>query len=67
MAPVAVKWFNSTKTYEFVQPDNGGTDLSVEPQPLSATKHHRNGGQNRNFDAIQNHRSGKRSADNLRC
>ncbi|MBD9489946.1 cold-shock protein [Ensifer sp. ENS11] len=30
MAPVAVKWFNSTKTYEFVQPDNGGTDVCVE-------------------------------------
>lgn len=62
-----VKWFNSTKGFGFIQPDNGSTDVFVH---ISAVE--RAGirtlveGQKIEYDIVKDNRSGKSSADNLR-
>ncbi|MBP2547981.1 CspA family cold shock protein [Neorhizobium galegae] len=63
-----VKWFNSTKGFGFIQPDNGGADVFVH---ISAVE--RSGlrgladGQKIRYDIVQDKRSGKSSADNLQA
>ncbi len=66
MATGTVKWFNPTKGYGFIQPDNGGSDVFVH---ISAVE--RSGmselteGQKLNYEVVDNARSGKSSAENL--
>ncbi|MGV3548440.1 cold-shock protein [Rhizobium sp.] len=66
MAVGTVKFFNTTKGFGFIQPDNGGTDVFVH---ISAVQ--RSGmqglveGQKVNFEVVQDRRSGKSSAENL--
>jgi CspA family cold shock protein len=60
-----VKWFNPTKGYGFIQPDNGGKDVfvhisAVEKAGLSSL----NEGAKVSFEAKDNR--GKTSAENLR-
>jgi cold shock protein len=60
-----VKWFNPTKGYGFIQPDNGGKDVfvhisAVEKADLSSL----NAGAKVSFDVVNNR--GKDSAENLR-
>jgi CspA family cold shock protein len=61
-----VKFFNTTKGYGFIQPDNGGSDVFVH---ISAVE--RAGmqslveGQKVSFEVVQDRRSGKSAADNL--
>lgn len=62
-----VKWFNATKGFGFIQPDDGGKDVfvhisAVERAGLSSL----NEGQKVSFDIVADRRSGKSSADNLR-
>lgn len=62
-----VKWFNATKGYGFIQPDDGGNDVfvhisAVERAGLSSL----NEGQKVSFEVVADRRSGKSSADNLR-
>jgi cold shock protein len=63
-----VKWFNATKGFGFIQPDNGGADIFVH---ISAVE--RSGlrnvveGQKLSFDIVQDKRSGRSSADNLKA
>ena len=63
-----VKWFNSTKGFGFIQPDEGSADVFVH---ISAVQ--RAGmrdlveGQKIEYDIVQDKRSGKSSADNLRA
>ena len=63
-----VKWFNSSKGFGFIQPDEGSADVFVH---ISAVQ--RAGmrdlveGQKISYDIVQDKRSGKSSADNLRA
>jgi len=63
-----VKWFNATKGFGFIQPDNGGTDVFVH---ISAVE--RAGmqglaeGQKVQFDIVRDTKSGKSSAGNLQA
>ena len=65
MATGTVKWFNSTKGYGFIQPDDGGKDVfvhisAVERSGLSTL----NEGQKVSYE-LQTGRDGKVSAVNL--
>ncbi|ABS14392.1 MULTISPECIES: cold-shock protein [Brucella/Ochrobactrum group] len=66
MATGTVKWFNTTKGFGFIQPDQGGTDVFVH---ISAVQ--RAGlatldeGQKVSYEIVQDRRSGRSSADNL--
>ncbi|WP_377829413.1 cold-shock protein [Bradyrhizobium lupini] len=65
MAMGTVKWFNPTKGYGFIQPDNGGKDVfvhvsAVEKAGLSSL----NEGAKVSFDVVNDR--GKDSAENLR-
>ena len=60
-----VKWFNATKGYGFIQPDQGGPDVfvhisAVEKAGLSTL----NEGQSVEYEEIANR--GKTSAENLK-
>ena len=67
MATGTVKWFNATKGFGFIQPDDGGTDVfvhisAVERAGLSSL----NEGQKISFEAEVDSMRGKTSAENLR-
>ncbi len=63
-----VKWFNETKGYGFIQPDNGGKDVFVH---ISAVE--RSGmrglrdGQKINYELETDRRTGRQSAVNLQA
>ena len=63
-----VKWFNSTKGFGFIQPDNGGADVFVH---ISAVE--RAGmrdlveGQKISFELERDNKSGKMSAGQLQA
>ncbi len=67
MTTGTVKWFNSTKGFGFIQPDNGGADVFVH---ISAVE--RAGmrdlveGQKISFELERDNKSGKMSAGQLR-
>ena len=66
MATGTVKWYNETKGYGFIQPDNGGKDVFVH-----ATAVERAGmrglaeGQKISYEVESDRRTGKESATNL--
>lgn len=68
MTTGTVKWFNSTKGFGFIQPDNGGEDAFVH---ISAVE--RSGmreiveGQKLSYDLERDRKSGKMSACNLQA
>jgi cold shock protein len=62
-----VKWFNSTKGYGFIQPDNGGSDVfvhvtAVERAGLVSLSE----GQKIEFEEQRDPKRGKTSAVNLK-
>ena len=68
MSMGTVKWFNATKGYGFIQPDDGGNDVfvhisAVERAGLGTPRE----GQKISYEIVADSRSGKSSADNLRA
>lgn len=67
MATGTVKWFNSTKGFGFIQPDDGGKDAFVHISAVErAGLNHLAEGQKIEFDLVSDQRSGKQSAENLK-
>ncbi len=63
-----VKWFNATKGFGFIQPENGSADVFVHISAVErAGMRSLADGQKINYDIVQDSRSGKSSADNLQA
>ena len=63
-----VKWFNSTKGYGFIQPDNGGSDVFVHISAVErAGMGTLNEGQKISFEEVRDPKRGKTSAENLKA
>ena len=67
MATGIVKWFNATKGFGFIQPDDGGNDVfvhisAVERAGLSRLAE----GQKVSYEVVVDSKRGKSSAENLR-
>jgi cold shock protein len=68
MASGTVKWFNATKGFGFIQPDDGAQDVfvhisAVERAGMNGLKD----GQKISFELVTDKRSGRVSADNLQA
>ena len=62
-----VKWFNATKGFGFIQPDDGGNDVFVHISAVErAGLGSLNEGQKGSFEAKVDIARGKTSAENLR-
>jgi len=61
-----VKWYNETKGYGFIQPDNGGKDVFVHATALErAGMRGLAEGQKVSFDTAEDRRSGKIAVNNI--
>jgi CspA family cold shock protein len=66
MAVGTVKWFNATKGFGFIQPDEGGADVFVHISAVErAGLGSLNEGQKVSFELERDKRSGKMSAGQL--
>ncbi len=67
MAIGTVKWFNATKGFGFIQPDDGGKDVFVHISAVErAGMRGLNEDQKISYDVVADKRSGKSSAENLK-
>ena len=67
MAAGTVKWFNTTKGYGFIQPDDGGRDVFVHASAVErAGLGSLHEGQKLEFEVERDRRTGKDSASQLR-
>jgi len=68
MSTGTVKWFNSTKGFGFIQPDDGGQDVFVHISAVErAGLRELRDGQKISYEVVADRRSGKSSAENLKA
>ena len=68
MTTGTVKWFNAQKGFGFIQPEDGGKDVFVHISAVErAGMSSLNEGQKVSFDLVEDRRTRKSSADNLRA
>ncbi len=68
MAIGTVKWFNATKGFGFIQPDNGGPDVFVHISAVErAGMTTLNEGQKVSYETKMDPKRGKSSAENLKA
>lgn len=67
MAKGTVKWFNTTKGYGFIQPDDGGKDVFVHISAVQKSGLDRlDDGQKVDYEIRLDPKSGKSAASNLK-
>jgi CspA family cold shock protein len=67
MSTGTVKWFNETKGYGFIQPDDGGKDVFVHISAVErAGMRNLIEGQKVSYDVENDRRTGKETAGNLK-
>lgn len=67
MATGTVKWFNATKGFGFIQPDNGGADAFVHISAVErAGLRDLREGDKVSYELVADRKSGKMSADSLK-
>lgn len=68
MATGTVKWFNGTKGFGFIQPDQGGSDVFVHISAVErAGLNGLHEGQKISYELEQDRKSGKMSAGQLQA
>ncbi|KQP31719.1 MULTISPECIES: cold-shock protein [Methylobacterium] len=68
MSTGTVKWFNETKGYGFIQPDDGGKDVFVHISAVErAGMRNLIEGQKVSYEIESDRRTGKQSAGNLQA
>jgi cold shock protein len=67
MSTGTVKWFNGQKGFGFIQPDDGSKDVFVHISAVErAGMSNLNEGQKISYEVVDDRRTGKSSANNLR-
>ena len=68
MATGTVKWFNATKGFGFIQPQDGGSDVFVHISAVErAGLRDLQEGQKISYEVVADRRTGKSSADKLQA
>jgi CspA family cold shock protein len=68
MSTGTVKWFNGTKGFGFIQPDDGSTDVFVHISAVErAGLYDLQEGQKLSFELTADRKTGKKSADQLKA
>ncbi len=68
MTTGTVKFFNSTKGFGFITPENGGTDVFVHVSAVErAGMRSLVEGQKVSFEVVRDNRNGKSAAENLQA
>lgn len=66
MSTGTVKWFNTTKGFGFIQPDEGGNDVFVHISAVQRSGMETiNEGQKLEYELVTDRRTGKTAAGNL--
>jgi cold shock CspA family protein len=68
MSTGTVKWFNATKGFGFIQPDDGAADVFVHISAVErAGMRDLKDGQKLSYELVRDNKSGKMSADQLKA